>query len=74
MPEIISAPGNVKVVLIKYICDKCGKGQMQETGTVLGTYPERYVHKCDHCAEEISFDSVTYPRYKLIYEIKERKK
>lgn len=38
-----------KVFQVLMICDKCGKGEMRQTGTVLMSNPPQYPHKCVVC-------------------------
>ena len=44
-----------KRYIIKYICDKCGKGEM------ISTSPPQWNHRCNECGHEQILDG-DYPR------------
>ncbi len=43
----------IKPVGVKYICDKCGNGEMTNLdGHMLMVYPPQYKHMCSFCGAE----------------------
>lgn len=58
----------VKPVGIKYICDKCKEGEMNQTGQ-MQMYDDyaTFIHKCSHCEHKLELKE-KYPliRYKQI--------
>lgn len=55
----------VQTVLITYVCDKCGAGEMLPTGIMQLTDPPKWPHRCGACGHEQTF----YCKYpKLGYE------
>ena len=55
------AEEKLRVTMIAYRCDVCGKGEMLPTGAmheILGK--KLFVHKCVKCGQGMNFDR-TYP-------------
>ncbi len=52
----------IKVFTVGYLCDECGKGFMEPTGSVYLSNPAQYPHKCSYwkCGDEKTF-SRSYP-------------
>ena len=50
----------VKIYKIYYLCDKCGRGDMQPNGVMLASSPPQYPHKCNKCDAVETFN-VRYP-------------
>lgn len=45
---------NVKTIGVKYICDSCKEGEMQQTGKMkMYDNHANFIHKCDNCGHEI---------------------
>lgn len=57
---------DAKPVIITYICDTCGKGEMRRdfSKPVPLTNPVKYPHVCGECGAEKYFE-VTYPYHIL---------
>jgi hypothetical protein len=55
----------VQTVLVDYVCDSCGEGEMRPTGLVIDTYPQQYPHFCSKCGTGKTFP-VTYPMVRHI--------
>lgn len=51
----------VKCVMKRLYCDNCGT-EMQHTGEVLLTCPEKYPHKCPKCG----YQEIEWKRFPLI--------
>jgi hypothetical protein len=45
----------VKTFTVGYLCDECGKGWMEPTGTMLTSNPPQWPHKCNECGEQKTF-------------------
>jgi DNA-directed RNA polymerase subunit RPC12/RpoP len=61
---------DVKPVGVKYICDKCGKGEMLPTGrNDWSANPPLLEHECNYCGTKMKFHE-KYPliRYQTITE------
>lgn len=56
-----------KTLIIEMTCNKCGKGIMQDISgnVVLCTYPPQYLHKCNNCGYEETYN-VSYPYQKFV--------
>jgi len=52
----------VNTFLVNYSCDFCEEGLVLSRGIALMSYPARYPHKCNVCAEEYIF-KCHYPKY-----------
>lgn len=55
----------LKPVGVRYVCDKCGEGEMQRNGIVLTAYPPRYMHACSKCGHRQAFTEV-YPSIRWV--------
>lgn len=58
----------VKPIGVKYICDFCGKGEMNQTGEMkMYENHVNFIHTCDNCYKEIELKQ-KYPliRYEQI--------
>ena len=42
----------VRTIMVRLMCDKCGEGEMKPTGVALMSHPPQYPHKCDKCGAE----------------------
>lgn len=57
----------VKTIIIRMQCDKCGKGFMEPYGgAVLMSNPPLYPHKCSCCGHTENY-TVQYPYTKYIW-------
>ena len=45
----------IRLVLIDYLCDRCGIGHMHTRGFFRLDKPPPYTHFCDHCKEPMTF-------------------
>lgn len=56
----------LKPVGVRYVCDACGKGEMQHVGgAVLMSLPPKYRHICTHCGREQHFTKL-YPEVRWL--------
>ncbi|MFD2574267.1 hypothetical protein ACFSUS_26775 [Spirosoma soli] len=61
MPEVKK---EVRTYKVRYVCDRCGIGDMEATGVVPKGYPGTYPHSCNHCGAFQTFDR-QYPEIRL---------
>ena len=52
----------VRTIMVRLMCDKCGEGEMKPTGVCLTSNPPQYPHKCNKCGAEVTVRGKTYPR------------
>lgn len=53
----------VRTFMVRLMCDKCGEGEMKQTGVQLLSNPPQYPHRCDKCGSETTIrGGKTYPR------------
>jgi hypothetical protein len=45
----------VRTFGVDYICDKCERGVMNQTGKMFFVDPPLFVHKCSNCGDETGF-------------------
>ena len=59
MPEQFTP---VDVVRVNYVCDKCGKANVErcDDGMMLAIYPPLYPHKCPACGDVVNL-RMMYP-------------
>jgi predicted nucleic acid-binding Zn ribbon protein len=58
MPETMT---EVKSFIIRYTCDKCGKGEMVGTGIAYPVQPPLYEYECLECGHKMKTRD-RYPR------------
>ena len=51
----------VKTFTVNYLCDECGEGYMESTGSILISNPPQYPHKCNACGSDRTFRE-KYPK------------
>lgn len=51
----------VKNIIVKQICDECGKGEMKYQGMVLTSWPAQYPHVCPKCGHTARYGCI-YPK------------
>lgn len=54
-----------KVLQVFMGCDKCKKGEMRPSGTVLPTYPPQFPHKCTVCGFQCNYPH-QYPYQRVV--------
>ena len=58
MPEV---KVRVRTYTVTYLCDACGKAELQSTGIALMSHPAKYEYKCPGCGNR-TYMSETYPK------------
>ena len=49
-----------EAVIVDYVCDECGSGHMQPTGSILMSDPPQWPHACSNCGTSQTFNT-KYP-------------
>lgn len=56
----------IQPVVVRYICDKCGDGEMLQSGKIAWmTDPPQMPHKCTKCGHEQAFTE-KYPAVRFV--------
>mgnify|MGYP004533540091 FL=1 len=61
----------VKIIMVRQKCDKCGKGYMEPGDIVLTSYPPLYPHTCTKCGYSENYTK-RYP-YQMTIPVSEEK-
>lgn len=39
----------IKIIMVRQRCDKCGEGYMETDGNILCSFPPKFPHVCSNC-------------------------